>query len=83
MQWEKNKGAIWIINHDENSSFLRATCPFHSLQANCFSWKLNSAREKLSDFFKQMTLLNIPRMKKMQSVKHSKCDFPPLIRQQH
>lgn len=25
----------------------------HSLQANCFSWKLNSAREKLSDFFKQ------------------------------
>lgn len=80
MEWGGgNKGVIWIINHAENSSFLKAACLFHSLQANCFTWKLNSAREKLSNSFKQMTLLNILGMKKMQSINHSKCNsHPPL-----
>lgn len=77
MEWGENKGVIWIINHGENSSLLKATCLFHSLQANCFTWKLNSAREKLSNFFKQMTLLNILEMKKMQSINHSKCNSHP------
>lgn len=79
MQWGNNKGVIWIINYDENRSFLKATCVFHSLQANCFIWKLNSARKKLSDFFKQMTVVNILRMKKMQSINHFKCDVSLLL----
>lgn len=63
MQWEKNKGVIWTINYDENSSFLKAPCFFHSSQANCFSWKLNSTREKRVISLNKWRCLTV-RMKK-------------------